>query len=55
LQVQRKRHIGNDIVVIVFQCPGAKPLDVSTFASKYTHSIIVVQASHPNTPELSYT
>lgn len=53
-QVQRKRHIGNDIVVIVFQCPGAKPLDVSSFASKYTHCIIVVQAVNPNTPELSY-
>eukprot|EP00047_Mylnosiga_fluctuans_P022768 m.125577 g.125577 ORF g.125577 m.125577 type:complete len:936 (-) comp9379_c0_seq6:176-2983(-) len=54
-QVLRKRHIGNDIVNIVFQSPGACPLDVSTFASKFTHTIIIVQAHNPDSEDLQYT
>eukprot|EP00731_Ephydatia_muelleri_P015189 Em0008g909a len=52
-QVQRKRHIGNDIVVLVFQdknttfCPGI-------IRSHFIHSYIVVQVEYPNTDHVVY-
>lgn len=41
-QLERKRHIGNDLVVIVFT-ESDLPFDVSTVASKQIHIIAVVQ------------
>jgi RAP1 GTPase activating protein 1 len=41
-QLARKRHIGNDIVVIVFQ-DGTTPFDVSSVASEFNHVWFVVQ------------
>jgi len=40
-QVERKRHIGNDVVVIVFK-ESNSPYVISTVASQFTHIVIVV-------------
>lgn len=42
-QLERKRHIGNDIVVIIFQDKGTKPFDLSTISSHQNHVIAVIQ------------
>lgn len=44
-QVERKRHIGNDVVVIIYQDgPSPKPFKATGIASKFNHVYIVVQA-----------
>ena len=53
-QLHRKRHIGNDIVNIVFQSEDAPPLNIDSFASKYTQVIIVVRVFNHGTPQLYY-
>jgi len=40
--LERKRHLGNDITLIVFQNPGAK-FDVTAFSSQFTHVYFVVE------------
>ena len=40
--VDRKRHIGNDIVVIVFRDEGAKPVKLGTLRSKVVQVVIVI-------------
>jgi RAP1 GTPase activating protein 1 len=46
-QVERKRHIGNDVVVIIYQDgPTAKPFSPTSITSKFNHVYIVVQAVH---------
>lgn len=45
-QLQRKRHIGNDIVAIVFQEENT-PFSPSMIASHFLHSFIVVQPVEP--------
>nr|XP_042895424.1 rap1 GTPase-activating protein 1 isoform X2 [Parasteatoda tepidariorum] len=52
-QLQRKRHIGNDIVAIVFQDTNT-PFLPSMIASHFLHSYIVVQAVDPLTPNVVY-
>ncbi|XP_035208746.1 rap1 GTPase-activating protein 1-like isoform X1 [Stegodyphus dumicola] len=52
-QLQRKRHIGNDIVAIVFQDSNT-PFLPSMIASHFLHSYIVVQAVDPLTPNVRY-
>ena len=47
-QLQRKRHIGNDMVTIVFQEAGALPLDVASFRSHFQHVFIVLRAYSPS-------
>lgn len=47
-QLQRKRHIGNDIVAIVFQETNT-PFSPDMIASHFLHSYIVVQVVEPNT------
>uniref|UniRef100_A0ABM5F4P8 Signal-induced proliferation-associated protein 1 isoform X1 n=1 Tax=Pogona vitticeps TaxID=103695 RepID=A0ABM5F4P8_9SAUR len=42
-QLLRKRHIGNDIVTIVFQEPGALPFTPRTIRSHFQHVFIVVR------------
>ncbi|XP_040826648.1 signal-induced proliferation-associated protein 1 isoform X1 [Ochotona curzoniae] len=53
-QLLRKRHIGNDIVTIVFQEPGSKPFCPSTIRSHFQHVFLVVRAHEPCTPHTSY-
>lgn len=52
-QLQRKRHIGNDIVAIVFQDTNT-PFLPSMIASHFLHSYIIVQAVDPLTPYVRY-
>eukprot|EP01112_Ceratiomyxa_fruticulosa_P020258 TRINITY_DN6855_c0_g4_i1.p1 TRINITY_DN6855_c0_g4~~TRINITY_DN6855_c0_g4_i1.p1 ORF type:complete len:414 (+),score=59.69 TRINITY_DN6855_c0_g4_i1:474-1715(+) len=42
-QVERKRHIGNDVCCIIFQDPQCTPFRPDTIASKFNHVYIVVQ------------
>lgn len=46
-QLQRKRHIGNDIVSIVFQEENT-PFTPDMIASHFLHTFIVVQVIDPN-------
>lgn len=41
-QLERKRHLGNDIVVIVFQDTDA-PIKIGTFSSKQNHVFAIVR------------
>ena len=47
LQLLRKRHIGNDIVTIVFQEPGALPFTPKNIRSHFQHVFIVVRVFNP--------
>lgn len=53
-QLLRKRHIGNDIVTIVFQEPGALPFTPKGIRSQFQHVFIVVQAINPCTENTHY-
>ena len=53
LQLQRKRHIGNDIVAIIFQDENT-PFIPDMIASNFLHAYIVVQVIQPNTEETKY-
>ncbi|KAG7249974.1 hypothetical protein CRUP_009522, partial [Coryphaenoides rupestris] len=50
----RKRHIGNDIVTIVFQEPGAQPFTPRSIRSHFQHVFIIVQVHQPGTSHTSY-
>ncbi|XP_065094758.1 rap1 GTPase-activating protein 1-like [Ochlerotatus camptorhynchus] len=52
-QLQRKRHIGNDIVAIVFQEENT-PFSPAMIASHFLHAFIVIQPVDPNTPNCRY-
>ncbi|XP_032665226.1 rap1 GTPase-activating protein 1-like isoform X3 [Odontomachus brunneus] len=52
-QLQRKRHIGNDIVTIIFQ-EEATPFSPDMIASHFLHAFIVVQVIDPCTPNTRY-
>lgn len=52
-QLQRKRHIGNDIVAIIFQEENT-PFVPDMIASNFLHAYIVVQADNPGTETPSY-
>ncbi|XP_029467772.1 signal-induced proliferation-associated protein 1 [Rhinatrema bivittatum] len=54
-QLLRKRHIGNDIVTIVFQEPGALPFTPKTIRSHFQHVFIIVQAHAPCMPHTTYS
>ncbi|XP_067943667.1 signal-induced proliferation-associated 1-like protein 2 [Watersipora subatra] len=54
-QLLRKRHIGNDIVTVVFQEPGSLPFDVTSMRSQFQHVFIIVQVQEPNTDHTSYS
>lgn len=45
-QLPRKRHIGNDIVTIVFQEEGALPFTPKTIRSQFQHVFIVVKVTN---------
>jgi len=52
-QLQRKRHIGNDIVAIIFQ-EANTPFLPNMIASHFLHTYIVIQPIEPNTPNTQY-
>ncbi|XP_018327356.1 signal-induced proliferation-associated 1-like protein 1 isoform X2 [Agrilus planipennis] len=54
-QLLRKRHIGNDIVTIVFQEPGALPFTPKNIRSQFQHVFIVVRAINPCTENTHYS
>ncbi|CAL1536930.1 unnamed protein product, partial [Lymnaea stagnalis] len=54
-QLLRKRHIGNDIVTIVFQEPGALPFTPQTVRSQFQHVFVLVRVSNPNTDGARYS
>uniref|UniRef100_A0AAX7TD49 Rap-GAP domain-containing protein n=1 Tax=Astatotilapia calliptera TaxID=8154 RepID=A0AAX7TD49_ASTCA len=53
-QLLRKRHIGNDIVTIVFQEPGAMPFTPKSIRSHFQHVFIIVQVHEPCTENTYY-
>uniref|UniRef100_A0A3P8XP29 Signal induced proliferation associated 1 like 1 n=1 Tax=Esox lucius TaxID=8010 RepID=A0A3P8XP29_ESOLU len=54
-QLLRKRHIGNDIVTIVFQEPGALPFTPKTIRSHFQHVFIIVRVHNPGTDNTCYS
>ncbi|GAB1603800.1 rap1 GTPase-activating protein 1-like isoform X1 [Argonauta hians] len=52
-QLQRKRHIGNDIVAIIFQETNT-PFVPGAIASQFIHAYIVIQPLNPNTEDVKY-
>ena len=54
-QLTRKRHIGNDLVTIVFQEPGSLPFSPKTIRSQYQHIFIIVRAMNPNSYNTQYS
>lgn len=53
MQLQRKRHIGNDIVAIVFQ-EESTPFVPDMIASNFLHSYVVVQVENACTGDVLY-
>uniref|UniRef100_A0A7N8X913 Signal induced proliferation associated 1 like 1 n=1 Tax=Mastacembelus armatus TaxID=205130 RepID=A0A7N8X913_9TELE len=54
-QLLRKRHIGNDIVTIVFQEPGAHPFTPKAIRSHFQHVFIVVRVHNPCSDSTCYS
>ncbi|KAL8581857.1 hypothetical protein ACOMHN_010231 [Nucella lapillus] len=52
-QLQKKRHIGNDIVAVVFQEENT-PFMPNVIASHFLHCYIVIQPVNPNTDHTTY-
>ena len=52
-QLPRKRYIGNDIVTIVFQEPGALPF-IPNLKSQFQHVFIVVRVHNPCSENTQY-
>ncbi|XP_064892625.1 rap1 GTPase-activating protein 2 isoform X6 [Columba livia] len=52
-QLQRKRHIGNDIVAIIFQEENT-PFVPDMIASNFLHAYIVVQVENPGAENITY-
>ena len=52
-QLPRKRHIGNDIVTVVFQEPGALPF-IPNIRSQFQHVFIIVRAHNPCSDNTQY-
>uniref|UniRef100_A0A4W4H4K5 Signal induced proliferation associated 1 like 2 n=1 Tax=Electrophorus electricus TaxID=8005 RepID=A0A4W4H4K5_ELEEL len=54
-QLLRKRHIGNDIVTIVFQEPGALPFTPKNIRSHFQHVFVTVKVHNPCTEIVCYS
>nr|XP_056703456.1 signal-induced proliferation-associated 1-like protein 3 [Euleptes europaea] len=54
-QLLRKRHIGNDIVTIIFQEPGAQPFTPQNIRSHFQHVFVIVRAQNPCTENVCYS
>lgn len=51
-QIERKRHIGNDIVIVVFQESKHYPIKIQSFLSRQNHVIVVVHSIDPESYEV---
>ncbi|XP_034431484.1 signal-induced proliferation-associated 1-like protein 1 [Hippoglossus hippoglossus] len=54
-QLLRKRHVGNDIVTIVFQEPGAHPFTPKAIRSHFQHVFIIVRVHNPCSDTTCYS
>uniref|UniRef100_UPI00398E61E1 signal-induced proliferation-associated 1-like protein 1 isoform X3 n=1 Tax=Pristiophorus japonicus TaxID=55135 RepID=UPI00398E61E1 len=54
-QLLRKRHIGNDIVTIVLQEPGAMPFTPKNIRSHFQHVFVIVRVHNPCTESVCYS
>ncbi|KAK3553798.1 hypothetical protein QTP70_012234 [Hemibagrus guttatus] len=54
-QLLRKRHIGNDIVTIVFQEPGALPFTPKNIRSHFQHVFVIVKVHNPCNENVCYS
>nr|XP_046166014.1 signal-induced proliferation-associated 1-like protein 2 isoform X2 [Oncorhynchus gorbuscha] len=54
-QLLRKRHIGNDIVTVIFQEPGALPFTPQNIRSHFQHVFIIVKVHNPCTENVCYS
>lgn len=54
-QLLRKRHIGNDIVTIIFQEPGALPFTPQNIRSHFQHVFVIVRVHNPCTENTCYS
>ncbi|XP_028914377.1 signal-induced proliferation-associated 1-like protein 1 [Ornithorhynchus anatinus] len=54
-QLLRKRHIGNDIVTIVFQEPGSQPFSPKNIRSHFQHVFVIVRVHNPCTENVCYS
>uniref|UniRef100_A0A674A757 Signal-induced proliferation-associated 1 like 2 n=1 Tax=Salmo trutta TaxID=8032 RepID=A0A674A757_SALTR len=54
-QLLRKRHIGNDIVTVIFQEPGALPFTPKNIRSHFQHVFIIVRVHNPCTENVCYS
>ncbi|KAJ3609856.1 hypothetical protein NHX12_021950 [Muraenolepis orangiensis] len=54
-QLLRKRHIGNDIVTIIFQEPGALPFTPKNIRSHFQHVFVIVKVHNPCTDNVCYS
>ncbi|XP_041090532.1 signal-induced proliferation-associated 1-like protein 3 isoform X2 [Polyodon spathula] len=54
-QLLRKRHIGNDIVTIIFQEPGALPFTPQNIRSHFQHVFVIVRVHSPCTENVCYS
>uniref|UniRef100_A0A4W4DZI2 Signal induced proliferation associated 1 like 1 n=1 Tax=Electrophorus electricus TaxID=8005 RepID=A0A4W4DZI2_ELEEL len=54
-QLLRKRHIGNDIVTIIFQEPGAHPFTPKNIRSHFQHVFIIVRVHNPCSDNTCYS
>uniref|UniRef100_H3C7L4 Signal induced proliferation associated 1 like 3 n=1 Tax=Tetraodon nigroviridis TaxID=99883 RepID=H3C7L4_TETNG len=54
-QLLRKRHIGNDIVTIIFQEPGALPFTPQSIRSHFQHVFVIVHVHNPCTENTCYS
>uniref|UniRef100_A0A8C5WG39 Signal induced proliferation associated 1 like 3 n=1 Tax=Leptobrachium leishanense TaxID=445787 RepID=A0A8C5WG39_9ANUR len=54
-QLLRKRHIGNDIVTVIFQEPGAMPFTPQNIRSHFQHVFIIIRVHDPCTENVCYS
>ncbi|XP_026143457.1 signal-induced proliferation-associated 1-like protein 3 isoform X1 [Carassius auratus] len=54
-QLLRKRHIGNDIVTIIFQEPGAQPFTPQNIRSHFQHVFVIVRVHNPCSDNTCYS
>ncbi|MGH0131502.1 UNVERIFIED_CONTAM: hypothetical protein FKN15_051542 [Acipenser sinensis] len=55
LKLLRKRHIGNDIVTIIFQEPDALPFTPQNIRSHFQHVFVIVRVHSPCTENVCYS
>uniref|UniRef100_A0A8C6NR67 Signal induced proliferation associated 1 like 3 n=1 Tax=Nothobranchius furzeri TaxID=105023 RepID=A0A8C6NR67_NOTFU len=54
-QLLRKRHIGNDIVTIIFQEPGAEPFTPQNIRSQFQHVFVIVRVHNHDSDDTCYS